>query len=52
MSDIEVSRPLMQDLRKHLHCELQLEESPFKDGNLVLKCLDHDEFILTVRELK
>ena len=52
MSNIKISTPLMQDLKKHKCCELQLEDSPFKDGSLVLKCLDHEEVILIVEEFK
>lgn len=48
MEKLKISRPQLEDLKSHLNCELQLRESPFKDGSLMLYCLDHEEFLLVV----
>ena len=48
MENVKVSVPMIQDLRNHFNCELQFRESPFKDGSLMLYCLDHEEFLLGV----
>lgn len=50
MEKIKISRPHMEDLKSHSTCELQWRESPFKDGSLVLWCLDHDVVLLEVGE--
>ena len=50
MEKVKVSIPQLQDLKTHQNCELQLRDSPFKDGSLQLYCFDHEVVLLWVGE--